>query len=176
MPRHGILIREREEFRVNQFATFECEVGYQLIGDAVLKCVPDLESGPLGTGGKWDSESPTCQGRLILKIKWTLERKLKQLITVNLKILSVIWKLDLPLLIKLTHIYSFQPLFATIQENRKTVPRMAVCITILTTLPSPASQDMSYMVWRKYNVSLTEHGAELFLLVHVRLSIAHIWS
>ena len=82
VPRHGILIREREEFRVNQFATFECEVGYQLIGNAVLKCVPDLESGPLGTGGKWDSDSPTCQGKLILRSN---ERKLKELMAVNFR-------------------------------------------------------------------------------------------
>ena len=33
---------------------------------------------------------------------------------------------------------------------------------------------MSYTVWRKYNVSLTELGAELFLLVLVRLLIVHL--
>ena len=66
VPKHGSLVREREEFRVNQVATFECEVGYHLVGDPVLQCVPDLESGPLGTGGKWDGESPTCQGTICL--------------------------------------------------------------------------------------------------------------
>ena len=62
VSKNVILTREREEYRVNQFVTFECEVGYHLVGDPVLKCIPDLESGFLGTGGKWDSESPTCQG------------------------------------------------------------------------------------------------------------------
>ncbi len=62
VPKHSSLLREREEYRINQFITFECEVGYHLVGDAVLQCVPDEESRFLGTGGKWNKESPVCQG------------------------------------------------------------------------------------------------------------------
>lgn len=59
-PRHGIVLPVRESFIFGSFATIRCDSGFVLRGKQKLKCIKDIEN--IGTGGKWDAETPTCEG------------------------------------------------------------------------------------------------------------------
>ncbi|ELU03677.1 hypothetical protein CAPTEDRAFT_126260, partial [Capitella teleta] len=46
-------------FIFGSFATIRCDSGFVLRGKQKLKCIKDIEN--IGTGGKWDAETPTCE-------------------------------------------------------------------------------------------------------------------